>query len=116
MNYVLSRIDYIMKDNDYIHEAIEAIRNMNLNEGPSNVGSDSSRGEAISHTVQSRETTNQQLLKLLEKMYDELKVSAESKEEKKVRTLTKMLENVNLPPEEMSETIQSIVQNVFNVN
>ena len=112
MDYVLNRIDYIMKDASHVHGAIEALRNMDIN--ASGDGSDCARGEAISIAVQSRETTNQQLLKLLEKMYDDLKISSESEEQKKARTLSKMIENVKLPPDKMAETIQSIVQNIFS--
>ena len=79
MQYVLSRIDSILKDTAYIHEAIGAILNMQTvepTEGmPSYQGdfAGKAKAEAISHTVQCRETTNQQLIRLLEKMYDDLK-------------------------------------------
>lgn len=73
MHYVLSRIDRIIADTSYIHEALHSIREMNVNEGHMGGQGDSARGEAISHTVQSRETTNQQLLRLLEEMYNDLK-------------------------------------------
>ena len=73
MEYVLSRIDQIMKDTAHIHEAMKAISGMPVNESPNGGYGDQAKGEAIANAVQSRETTNQQMLKLLEKMYDDLK-------------------------------------------
>lgn len=111
MQYVLSRIDLIMNDKSHIHEAIDAIRNMEINEGPG--GDEFEKAKAISSAAQSRETTNQQLLKLFEKMYDDLKVSVESEEQKKVRTITRMLGEMSLPPDEMTDTIQSVIHSIL---
>lgn len=74
MEYVLSRIDIILNDTKHIYKALDTISEMKPSESEYQGGqSDSGRAEAVAAAVQSRETTNQQMLKLLEKMYDDLK-------------------------------------------
>ena len=79
MEYVLSRIDAILNETQHIHEAIKAIPEipvMTLPDGMMNYQGDfagQSKADAISKIIQSRETTNQQLIHLFEKMYDDLK-------------------------------------------
>ncbi|MHB1483095.1 MAG: hypothetical protein ACYCYI_00375 [Saccharofermentanales bacterium] len=107
MEYVLSRIDYIMKDSAHIHEAIIAIQEMTVNEGMNNNEGDTARGEAISHAVQSRETTNQQLLHLLEKMYDDLKPQkvSNSGTSNEINTFKQLAEALIDYPPNLAETI-----------
>jgi hypothetical protein len=73
MKYVMSRIDMIIRDNQHIKNALTAIDTMQINESPNGGVGDAARAEAIQNTVQSRETTNQKILEILEKMYDDLK-------------------------------------------
>ena len=110
MEYVLSRIDKIINDNAYIHDAIDAIRNM-TSSSPNYAGD--SRGEAIADTVQAREMTNQQLIRLLEKMYDDLKpVKYQSIDEMdRFCQLTKALSDY--PPDDALDVIQEIAQQIF---
>ena len=60
---VLSRIDLILRDTAYIHEAIEAIQKMEPGE-PSLNAPDPSR-QSIATLIQAREATNQQMIHLL---------------------------------------------------
>ena len=60
MNYILGQIERIAEQTAHLHEAIAAL-----------VGS--GKAQAIADVVRCRETTNQQLLKLYEKMYNDLK-------------------------------------------
>lgn len=103
MEYVLTRIDKIMDNNYHIKEAFETIKHMELN-GSLN-GGDSARAEAISNTVQSRETTNQQLIKFLEKIYDDLKPQKVKTAEdiSIVQMLTDRIDD--LPPDEKSKLL-----------
>jgi hypothetical protein len=73
MEYVLKRIDQILNENGHIYDAISTIKEMKVNESPIGGQGDEAKGRAIAQTVQSREATNQQLIKLLEKMYDDIK-------------------------------------------
>ncbi len=72
MEYVLSRIDQILEEKQYIKEAIDSINNMKLNTSPEGGRGDMARAEAIAKSIQARETTNQDILKMLNKMYDDL--------------------------------------------
>lgn len=95
MKYVMSRIDMIIRDNQHIKSALTAIDTMQVNESPNGGTSDelnrmyqlsygqneshnggtgdAARAEAIQSAVQSRENTNQKILEMLDKMYDDLK-------------------------------------------
>ena len=64
MSYVLSRIDEIAKSTDYLMASIKELGEMG--------GSDPMRAQALADVVGYRETTNQALLRLYEKMYDDL--------------------------------------------
>lgn len=112
MEYILSRIDSIMMDNSHIHKAIEAIRDMKINDsGDSSDNGDFARGEAISTAVKSRETTNQQLIKLFEKMYDDLKPQKIGLREKALEVVEKTLNHTGLGDDiksGLSETLEAI--------
>lgn len=73
MKYILSRIDMIIHEKEHIENALTIIQTMQLNESPNGGFGDQARAEAIQSTVQSRETTNQKILDILDKMYDDLK-------------------------------------------
>ena len=63
MGYVLAKIDEIAKTTDYVHETIKEIGSAN---------SEPMKVQSLADVVGYRETTNQQLLRLYEKMYDDL--------------------------------------------
>jgi hypothetical protein len=105
MEYVLSRIDRIMKDIAYIHEAVNAIKDMPVNESPNGGTGDMAKGEAIGKVVESRESTNQQLIHLLEKMYDNLKPQTPSVKEKAMNIVERTLNNPTLSLEERQLTL-----------
>ena len=73
---ILTRINNIINQTGYITSALEALQAMSDGEvgapgAPSNVQG-ASKADAIATVVQCRETTNQQILRLYEKMYDDL--------------------------------------------
>lgn len=111
MAYVLTRIDQILNDTAHVHEAIAAIRDMPVNEGMNNMAGDTARGEAISHAVQSRETTNQQLIRLLEKMYDDLKPKTPSDDVLKFEKLADVLSKYH--SEEAANILAKAAQQLF---
>ncbi len=63
MSYLLAKIDEIAKNTDYLSESFEEIG------APS---TDPTKAQAIADVVGYRETTNQQLLRLYERMYEDL--------------------------------------------
>lgn len=71
INYILGQIERIAEQTAHLHEAIAALGEIEEIDSCVDVGS--GKAKAIADVVRCRETTNQQLLKLYEKMYDDLK-------------------------------------------
>jgi len=71
INYVLEQIEKIATQTEYLNQVISELRQMEI-AGPGDIGT-AQKAEALGDIVKCRETTNQQLLKLYEKMYDDLK-------------------------------------------
>ena len=71
VEWVMAKMDAIMRDNAHLTDAMNALRNME----PENLvgASYGGKAEAIAESVKAREATNQQTLKFLEKIYDGLK-------------------------------------------
>lgn len=109
MGYVLSRIDLILNNTAYIHEAIAAIQKMEPGQ-PSLNAPDTSR-LAITNVVQARETTNQQMIRLLEKMYDDLKPKEPSEDIQKLQQLTDAL--CRLPQDTATDILRKSAQQMF---
>ena len=110
MDYVLTRIDKIINDTAYLHEAIATVGKMEAAQ-PGMNGCDTSRGDAIKTIVVSRETTNQQTLKLLEKMYDDLKPKELTDDILKLKQLTDTL--CRYPNEFAEDVIRKASQQMF---
>ncbi len=109
MAYVLERIDIVLHDTKHLHEALAAVNNMAPLE-PSMLTADT-RGQAITAIVQSREATNQQLLRMLEKMYDDLKPPKEDDEIARFRMLGQTLSS--LAPDTASRILGRIAQQMY---
>lgn len=74
INYVLEQIKKISEDTEYLYGAIEKLGQMANAAGPGDiVGAE--KAKALGKIVESRESTNQQILRIYEKMYDDLMVS-----------------------------------------
>lgn len=74
--YILQQIAAIQSDTSHLHETIEKLANMADGDSgemssPGNILGQA-KAEALGKAIQCRETTNQQLLRLYEKMYDDL--------------------------------------------
>lgn len=72
MAYVLERIEAIRLDTAHLHEAIDALKNTAMGPMSGDIAGQE-KAKALGDIVRCRETTNQQLLKMYEKMYDDLK-------------------------------------------
>ena len=72
INYVLEQIEKIQNQTDHIGMALAALGNMvpTNSSAPDVAGAE--QAEAIAEVVESREATNQKLIALYEKMYDDL--------------------------------------------
>lgn len=79
MNYVLEQIKKISKDTEYLYDTIKKLGEMANANGPGDIVG-ANKAEALGNIVQSRETTNQQILRMYEKMYDDLKPISSLKE------------------------------------
>ncbi len=108
MAYVLTRMDRIIDDTAYLREAIQAVEE---NRPSMNALADCSRGEAIQAIVQSREATNQQILRLLEKMYDDLKPAKPDGEMRKLQQLADIL--AHFPQEYAVDILRKASQQIF---
>ncbi len=73
INYVLNQIERIVKENEYIHNALEQLAAMPKSDPGDIAGQE--KAKAIGDIVRCRETTNQRLIALYEKMYEDLKPS-----------------------------------------
>ncbi len=78
MDYVLEQIEKISSETDYLQNAISELSKTNST-GPGDVGTQE-KAHALGEIVTSRECTNQRLLSLYEKMYDDLKSQSSEKE------------------------------------
>ena len=76
VNDILTRINNIINQTGYITTAFESLVQMGDGDSgdsysPGNIMG-KAKAEAVAEVVRSRETTNQQILKLYEKMYDDM--------------------------------------------
>lgn len=86
VDYVLNQIEQIVKNNDYIHDALDQLASMPKSEPGDIAGQE--KAKAIGEIVRCRETTNQQALELYEKMYNDLIPHEESTQNKALEMLT----------------------------
>ena len=69
---ILGRIDTILIERDYIQQVIDSINHIPVNDSPNGGFDGQARGQALEAIVTCRETTNQRVLSLMEKMYDDI--------------------------------------------
>ena len=112
IDYVLKQIEQIMKNTDYIHNALEQLSLMPKSE-PGDIAGEE-KAKAIADVVRCRETTNQQALRLYEKMYDDLKPKEESS---KLRAIEKLLDTVKeVNSEEGAEVLSDMLDAIRHMN
>lgn len=76
IEYIIEQIAKIQEQTDYLHQTIEKLSAMDNGDSgeagsPGNILGQA-KAQALGDIVRCRETTNQQMLKLYEKMYDDL--------------------------------------------
>ncbi|PKM60999.1 MAG: hypothetical protein CVU97_07490 [Firmicutes bacterium HGW-Firmicutes-21] len=92
MRYVLEQIERVLNNTSHITEALKELTLIPDTQGISDI-SGQAKAYSIADIVRTRETTNQQLLKLYEKMYDDLKPKEMSIKEKALEIVNRTLNN-----------------------
>lgn len=110
MEFVLSRIDKIINDTAYLHEALDVLKDMAPSAAPGDVAGQA-RGDAIGNVVKAREETNRKLLEMLQKMYDDLRPKDLSGDVLKLQQLTDALSS--LPPTFAADIVRRSAQQMF---
>jgi hypothetical protein len=117
LNYVLEQIEKISSQTEYITRAFDAVTSIENGEipecgSPGNM-TGQAKAEAIGEIVKSRETTNQKLLQLYEKMYDDLK-PAKQRTETDVSIIQAIVQAASgLPPEKARDFLREQINKVF---
>ena len=108
MNYVLGKLEEISMGQAYVTEAITELGKIKSG-GPGDVGTQE-QAKAISEVVKARETTNQRLIALYEKMYDDLKPERKINNER-LAIIGTLIENLGegLTPIETKETLTEVL-------
>ena len=108
INYVLNQIEQIVKDNEYIHNALEQLALMPKSDPGDIAGQE--KAKAIGDIVRCRETTNQQALRLYEKMYDDLKPQSVMPSER-MQIIHSLIETLGdgITPIEAKEALENIL-------
>lgn len=108
INYVLNQIEQIVKDNEYIHSALEQLALMPKSDPGDIAGQE--KAKAIGDIVRCRETTNQQALRLYEKMYDDLKPQSVMPSER-MQIIHSLIETLGdgITPIEAKEALENIL-------
>ena len=120
--YIYEQIKVIAADNNHIYDAL---RSLDVIDTKGVDGTGASKAGAIAHVVQAREATNQQMLRLLEKMYDDTRdeegitnpkdqINAKMKHFQSVCTsLAEFGDHKGGTPVEVLEIIKEITKNIF---
>jgi hypothetical protein len=109
---ILARIDKIISDTAHIQKALDSLTEMPV-QGGHDIGA-ANKAEAIASIVAARETTNQQLLDFLERMYNDRKPYQEPDEVIKFKAAIEAMQNFpSLDEETVSELIDTLIYKLF---
>lgn len=115
INYVLNQIEHIVKDTEYLHNAIAQFDL--LNRVCPDDGALHEMAKAIGDIVRCRETTNQQALKLYEKMYDDLIPKEESTKNKAIEMVSELAKELSFSePEQGAEILSNILDTIRHID
>ena len=103
MSYILEQIEKVAAQTAYLNAAIAELRAFEVKD-ESDIGTQG-KAKAIADIVRCRETTNQQLLKLYEKMYDDCKPQAQADQRRDILSCIG-----ELPPAEAQECLMEIYE------
>ncbi len=115
IDYVLNQIEQIVKDNEYIHNALEQLASMPKSEPGDIAGQE--KAKAIGDIVRCRETTNQQALRLYEKMYDDLNPRGENTKNKALEMLSGIVREVGFyETEQGAEILSNMLDTIRHID
>lgn len=119
IEYILSQMAKIQEQTEYLNTAIEKLSLMGDGESgdpgsPGNIQGQA-KAQAIGDIVRCRETTNQKMLLLYEKMYDDLKPENSNRKLDVLEKLAQIAANTDDFASEKSEMLDSIRQ-IFREN
>ena len=115
IDYILNQIEQIVKDTEYLRNALEHLALM-PNSAPGDIAGQE-KAKAIGDIVRCRETTNQQALKLYEKMYDDLNPKEESTKNKVIDMISEMAKKLSFSePEQGAEAISNILDAIRHID
>lgn len=119
IEYILSQIAKIQEQTEYLNTAIEKLSLMGDGESgdpgsPGNIQGQA-KAQAIGDIVRCRETTNQKMLSLYEKMYDDLRPENSNRKLDVLEKLAQIAANTDDFACEKSEMLDSIRQ-IFREN
>ncbi|MBQ8862284.1 MAG: hypothetical protein IJ021_06050 [Clostridia bacterium] len=81
VEYILSRIEKISEDTEYLKKAIAAVDSMQMPEGVVDM-SGSQKAKGLADMVRCRETTNQKLIEFYREIYNDIKPSKVSSKDR----------------------------------
>ena len=77
MEYLLGKIDQLANDTAYLRETVAALQDLKPDpafaDNPEGDNASTAKAQALGSAIKCRETTNQQLIALYTKMYDDIK-------------------------------------------
>ncbi len=76
VDYILAKLSEIQHQTEYLNQTITELSKVR-SDGPEDIGA-AEKAKALAEVVRCRETTNQQMLRMYEKMYDNLTTSKQS--------------------------------------
>lgn len=101
LEWVMSKMETILNDNNHITDSLAKISQINPSNGPD------CQAEAIASIITAREATNQQMLRLLEHIYNDLTPKAPNTVELMISSLASLASQMN--SEDVAEIVKSIV-------
>ena len=117
LDHIFAEIKAIREQTDYLDVAIKSLHCIE-SVGPGDVGA-AGKADGIAAVVKCRETTNQQLLKFYEKVYDDLLQREEIQVGEKVALVKSAFDNVlayisdmNLSPEDRFASVGDVTEHI----
>lgn len=97
LDYILTQLEKIQQDTEHLQKALNALIDMPQAQVPGDIAGEA-KAQSIGDVVRCRETTNQRMIGLYEKMYDELIASKNQpahRYDKVSELLTKFVEKID---------------------
>lgn len=119
LDYILTQLEKIQQDTEYLQKALNALIDMPRAQVPGDIAGEA-KAQSIGDVVRCRETTNQRMIGLYEKMYDEFIASKNQpahRYDKVSELLTKFVEKIDFTgiSDETANSYQNISDNLRQI-